>query len=93
MTTFEIMKLFATKEFKGEVVGSILDLPDCYVVAMTRPNLKSGDAVLDNEWQLDKKTKKIKVFNHHMVDANLRKQYLEALKKPIMYIRPGLIDR
>lgn len=94
MTVKEIEALFATKEYgyPKQVIGSIMAIPDGYIVYLTRNGLKRGDAVLDNEYFVDGKTSKITPFNLMISPKKLTDQYREALKKPMMYMRPGLLN-
>lgn len=94
MTVKEIESMFAKKEYgyPQQIIGSIMAIPDGYIVYLTRKGLKSGDFVLDNEYFVDSKTSKITSFNLMLSPKNLADQYREALKKPMMYIRPGLLD-
>lgn len=86
----EIAKLFSTKEHAGYVVGSIMELPEHYIVYLTRPGIKYGDAVMDTEYSVDKKTKKIEPFRVTMATKKLADEYRAALQKPMMFMRNDL---
>lgn len=92
MIVSEIRDIFK-KVSPTEVVGSILDIGDYYIVLLTKSSVKRGDFVLDNQYKLNKKTRKIAPFNPSMEqDSRVKRAYLEALKRKPLYMKTGLID-
>lgn len=71
-----------------QVIGSVMDAGNSYIVYLTPLNLKRGDAALDNEYKYDKSTRKITPFR--VTDDP--KLYQRA-NRHMVYLRPGLLDR
>jgi uncharacterized protein (DUF3820 family) len=90
MTVNEIAKLFSNDAHRGYVVGSIMDLPEHYIVYLMKPGLRNGEIVLNNEYSVNKKTKKIEPFRVAMAPKKLADEYREALRKPMMFMRNDL---
>lgn len=82
----EIRSVFK-KYSPEEELGSVLDAGNSFIVFLTRPNLPKGVFVDDNQYIMDKKSKKILPFR---VTDN-RDLYKRALKN-VVYMKPGLRD-
>ena len=69
------------------VIGSIMDGGNDLIVYLTKPNLKSGEHMLDQEYKYNKATKKITPFR--VTDDPVLYRRAE---RHIIYMRPGLKD-
>lgn len=68
-------------------IGSISDGGSKYLVYLTSKNLKRGEAILDNHYTWDKKTRKITPFR--VTDDPT---FYDIATRHIIYMAPGLRD-
>lgn len=75
------------KQFPDMVIGSIMDGGNDLIVYLTKPNLKRGEFVTDQEYKYNKATRKITPFRVTDDPALYRRA-----ERHILYMRPGLRD-
>lgn len=73
------------KYMPGFIIGSIMDGGDDLIVYLTKPGLKSGEYMMDQEYKYNKKTHKITPFR---VTDN--PELYRRAERHILYTRPGL---
>lgn len=69
------------------VIGSIMDGGNDLIVYLTKPNLKKGEYITDQEYKYNKATKKITPFR--ITDDP---ELYRRAERHIVYMRPGLRD-
>lgn len=75
------------KKFPDFVIGSIMDGGDDLIVFLTKPSLKRGEFMQDQEYKYDKSTRKITPFR-----ATDNPELYRRAERHIIYMRPGLRD-